>query len=133
MADDEPSRAGNAGRHPRLKEHAMPRPSLLAVLAGLAIGAIAWIDPIFIPLVLAGPVVTGAVAASRGAAFRWVALAWAIGGVSMLVSDWAVNDEDQVFHAVLTLIMVGLARGGFGATAWLRRHGTGHASRAELR
>jgi hypothetical protein len=27
---------------------------MLAVLAGLVIGALAWIDPLFIPLVLAG-------------------------------------------------------------------------------
>ena len=99
----------------------MQRPAPLTVLAGLAIGALAWIDPLFIPLVLAGPLVTGALGASRGIAFRWVALAWAIGGVSMLVSDWVLNNEDRLFHAVLTLVMVLLAGVGFAIASRLVR------------
>jgi hypothetical protein len=106
------------------KEHAMERPSALAVLAGLAIGTLAWIDALFIPLVLVGPLVTGALAGSRGIAYRWVALAWAVGGISMLVSDWVINDEDQVFHAVLTVVMAGLAGVGFAIAARVIRRGS---------
>src|SRR5581483_71588 len=36
----------------------MWKPLTYAVGAGAVIGALAWIDPIFIPLVLAGPIVT---------------------------------------------------------------------------
>lgn len=89
--------------------------SLLASLAaGLSIGALAWIDPLFIPLVLAGPIVSGAVCAARSVPFRWLAAAWGTGGVVMLVSDWIVNNEDQGFHVVLTVVMVVLAGAGWG-------------------
>lgn len=102
----------------------MERLPALAVVAGLVIGALAWIDPLFIPLVLAGPLVTGALAGSRGVPFRWVALAWAVGGISMLLSDWAVHDEDQLFHAVLTAVMVALAGLGYGVASRRTRRGT---------
>lgn len=102
----------------------MERPLAIAVSAGLVIGALAWIDPLFIPLVLAGPLVTGALAGSRGTAFRWVALAWVVGGVSMLVSDWVLNDEDQAFHAVLTAVMVALAGVGYAVASRRTRRGT---------
>ena len=94
------------------------------ILAGLVIGALAWIDPIFIPLVLGGPIVTGAVAASRGIRLTWVALAWAIAGVSMILSDWVINHEDVAFHAALTFVMPALAAAAWAATGRLtgRRH-----------
>ena len=78
--------------------------------AGLVLSALAWIDPLFIPLVLLGPIVTGIVWAVRRQSWRGPALAWAIAGVGMLVSDWVINDEDQLFHVVVTLLMVGLLR-----------------------
>lgn len=90
-----------------------------AVLAGLVIGALAWIDPLFIPLVLAGPIVTAAVAASRGVRLAPVALAWAIAGVSMIISDWVLNHEDVAFHAVLTIFMPALAAGAGVVTSRL--------------
>jgi hypothetical protein len=93
----------------------------IAVVAGLVIGALAWIDPLFIPLVLAGPVISGAVGAARGVPYRWIALAWAVAGVSMVISDWIANHEDRAFHAVLTVVMVGLAGTGWLAARALRR------------
>jgi hypothetical protein len=95
----------------------MSRQLASAVLVGLAIGALAWIDPIFVPLVLAGPIVTGALAASRGIRLSSVALAWAVAGVSMVVSDWIVNHEDVAFHAVLTVVMSALAAGAWALTS----------------
>ena len=89
------------------------------VLAGFVIGALAWIDPIFIPLVLAGPIITGAVAASRGIRLAWVVLAWAIAGVSMILSDWIVNHEDVFFHAALTVVMPALAAAAWAGTSRL--------------
>ena len=95
----------------------MSRQLAYAVLAGLVIGALAWIDPIFIPLVLAGPIVTGAVAASRGIRLTWAVLAWATAGVSMILSDWLVNHEDVAFHAALTVVMSALAAAAWAATS----------------
>jgi hypothetical protein len=97
---------------------------LSAVAAGLVIAALAWIDPLFIPLVLAGPPVTGALAATRGVGWHPVALAWAIGGIGMLVSDELVNHEDAVFHAALTVVMVLLACAGWGVVRLVRRRAT---------
>jgi hypothetical protein len=68
--------------------------------------------------------VTGALAGSRGIAFRWVALAWAVGGVSMLLSDWAVYGEDRLFHAVLTAVMVALAGAGYAVASRFTRRGS---------
>jgi hypothetical protein len=39
---------------------------------------------------------------------RLVAAAWASSGLFWLVFDWMVNDEDQVFHLVLTGLMAAL-------------------------
>lgn len=102
----------------------MSKQLALVVLAGLVIGALAWIDPIFIPLVLAGPIVTGAVAASRGIRLAWVVLAWVIAGISMILSDWLINHEDVVFHVALTVVMPTLAAAAWAVTSRLsgRRH-----------
>jgi hypothetical protein len=99
----------------------MSKPLLISLAAGLLIAALAWIDPLFIPLVLAGPIVSGVVCATRGVAFRWPAAAWAASGGVMLVSDWIVNNEDQVFHAVLAVVMVALAGLGWGLARVLGR------------
>jgi len=84
-----------------------------AVVGGFALGQLAWLDPLFVPLVLAGPLATGGIAATRGIALRWVGLAWAVAGVTMLLSDWLVNHEDAAFHAVVTVLMVALAALGW--------------------
>ena len=87
----------------------MNRNLVYAIVAGVAIGFLAWLDPIFIPLVLLGPLVTGLVVGRRGGEWRYLALAWAIGGLHMLVSDWILNHEDRAFHVAITVVMVGLA------------------------
>lgn len=97
------------------------RIAAIAVAAGLATGALAWIDPLFIPLVLAGPLVSGALARGRGWPLAPVALAWAVAGISMVASDWIVNREDVAFHALLTVAMVGLAAAGWSAASLARR------------
>jgi hypothetical protein len=95
-------------------------PALVSVVAGLLLSQAAWIDPLFVPLVLAGPPISGAVVASRGGAVRWAALAWAVAGLGMLVSDWLVNHEDVAFHAVLAVVMAVLATIGGLVTAAVR-------------
>ena len=99
----------------------MRKPLIIAVIAGAVIGALAWVDPIFVPLVLAGPPISGALAAGKGIAFRWVATAWVVAGISMLVSDWVLNTEDRVFHVAITAIMVTLAAIGWGTVRVVRR------------
>jgi hypothetical protein len=91
------------------------------VVAGLVISALFWIDPLFIPLALLGPIVTGALAAWAGRGLRLVALMWAVAGIGALVSDFVINQEDVVFHLVLTVVMVGLAAGAWAAVRAIRR------------
>ena len=85
----------------------------LAVLTGFAVGQLGWFDPIFIPLVLAGPLAVGAFAATRRIALRLVVVLWVAAGLTMLASDWVVNHEDVAFHAVVTVAMAGLAFAGW--------------------
>jgi hypothetical protein len=94
---------------------------IYALAGAVAIGALAWVDPIFIPLVLVGPVVTGFVVGWRGGAWRYPAAAWFLGGVAMLVSDAVVNHEDKGFHAALSVVMVVLVSVAWGVARRLRR------------
>jgi peptidoglycan/LPS O-acetylase OafA/YrhL len=75
---------------------------LTVIVAGVAISALFWIDPLFVPLVLIGPIVTGIVASRRGVA-REAAAAWFLAGLLALASDWAINHEDQLFHLGIAL------------------------------
>lgn len=101
----------------------MSRFSSLAVAAllGQLVGQLGWIDPLFIPLVLAAPPVTGAIAASRRLPYAWIAVLWASAGLAMLWSDWVVNHEDVGFHLALAILMPLLAGVGWGAVALATR------------
>ncbi|HEX6713132.1 MAG TPA: hypothetical protein VF066_07095 [Thermoleophilaceae bacterium] len=83
---------------------------LLVTIGALALTGLFWIDPLFLPLVLLGPVVTGIVASRHGVA-REAAAAWFAAGLLALASDWAINDEDQLFHLVMACWTAGLALG----------------------
>jgi hypothetical protein len=91
--------------------------TITVILAAVAIGALAWIDPLFVPLVLLGPVVSGVVAGGYGADSRTLALAWFLGGMLMLVGDLVINNEDVAFHAVVAVFTAGAAAG----SAWVGR------------
>jgi hypothetical protein len=97
-----------------------------AVLLGLIVTALFWIDPLFIPLALLGPLVVGAVAGARGEQWLWVAVVWIVAGVGAVVSDYVVNEEDVGFHIVLTVIMVALA----SAAWWVARAATGRRTQS---
>jgi hypothetical protein len=86
----------------------------VAAVLGQLVGSLGWIDPLFVPLVLLGPVVTGAVAAGGLAPYRWVAVLWCSAGLNMAWTDWAVNREDVAFHLALAVVMPLLAGVGFG-------------------
>jgi hypothetical protein len=72
------------------------------------ITALFWIDPIFIPLALLGPLVVGAVAGARRLPWLWPATAMVVAGLGAVISDWVVNHEDVGFHLVLTVVMTAL-------------------------
>ena len=88
---------------------------LYAVLLGQLVAQLGWIDPLFIPRVLAGPPRTGAILATRRVGFTWVAVLWASTGIGMAWSDWLVNRSDVGFHLALAVIMPLLAGIGWGA------------------
>jgi hypothetical protein len=94
---------------------------LYAALLGQLVAQLGWIDPLFIPLVLAGPLLTGAVLASRRVSYAWVAVLWASTGVGMAWSDWVVNQSDLVFHLALAVLMPLLAGIGWGVVRLTRR------------
>lgn len=90
-------------------------------LAAVAIAGLAWIDPLFIPLVTLGPLLSGLAAGAAGAPPRHVALVWLAAGMLMLVSDLAINQEDVVFHAVVGIVDGALALGAAALGARLHR------------
>jgi hypothetical protein len=107
----------------------MNRTAISWIVAGLVVSALFWIDSTFVPLALLGPVVVGAVAGWRGVESRWPALMWAVAGIGAVVSDYVINQEDVVFHVVLTVVMVGLtALAWWPAQALARRRASHHAS-----
>jgi hypothetical protein len=95
-------------------------------LAAVAIGTLAWIGPLFIPLVTIGPLVSGLVAGAYGVDSRTVALVWFLAGMVMLVSDLVINNEDVAFHAVLAVFTAAVAAGA----AWIGRRMRGARSPA---
>jgi len=100
----------------------MPWPQVAATLAaGLVLGNLAWIDPLFLPLVLIAPPVSGFLTARRGWQRRWVVAAWIVAGLVMLVSDWVVNSEDQGFHLAVAFVDGALAAAGWQLGRWRRR------------
>lgn len=96
---------------------AMSKRAIAVTVGAVAIGALAWIDPLFIPLVTLGPLVSGVVAGAYGADSRAVALVWFLGGMLMLVSDLVINQEDVTFHAVIAVFTAAVAAGA----AWIGR------------
>ena len=94
--------------------HRHTRALIIALAVGQLVGLLGWIDPLFVPLVLLGPIVTGAVAAARRVGYRWMALLWCSAGINMAWTDWVVNREDVGFHLVLAVVMPLLAGLGHG-------------------
>lgn len=98
-----------------------------AIAFGLVITALFWLDPVFIPLALLGPIVFGVFAAYRGFPWLWVAVVWLVAGVGAIVSDWVVNHEDVAFHIGLTAVMIALA-----SLAWWVTRAIGGRAREDI-
>jgi hypothetical protein len=90
------------------------------IIASIAIGALAWLDPLFIPLITLGPLVSGLIAGAYRVRPRLVAIPWVCGGLLMLVSDLVINHEDVAFHAVVAVFTALLAAGGAALTRRVR-------------
>ena len=95
--------------------------AITVTLAALAIGALAWIDPLFIPLVTIGPLGAGLAAGALGVDARTAALPWFLGGLLMLVSDLVINGEDVLFHAMVAIFTAAVAAGAAALGRRLRR------------
>ncbi len=94
---------------------------LVAVLVGQLVGLLGYVEPIFVPLVLAGPLVVGALTATRRIPLVPVVVLWLSAGLNMTVMDWLLYREDVVFHLGLAVVMAGLAAAGHGLTGLLTR------------
>jgi len=94
---------------------------IIAAVLGQLVGPLGYVDPLFIPLVLVGPLVVGAVAASRGIGLAPVAVLWVSAGLNMAWMDWVIAREDVVFHLVLSVVMALLAAAGYGVVRLLSR------------
>lgn len=93
-----------------------------SIAAGaVVIAALAWVDPLFIPLVLLGPLASGLIGGAYGAPPRALATAWFAGGLLMLVSDLIVNGEDVAFHAGVALVTAAIAAGATAVALRARR------------
>ena len=92
-----------------------------ALILGQLVSLLGWIDLLFIPLVLAGPLLSGAILAYFGVSYTWVAVLWASTGLGMAWMDWVINREDVAFHLTLAVIMPLLAGIGWGAIRLTRR------------
>jgi hypothetical protein len=88
-----------------------------AVVVGLVLTALFWVDALFIVLALLGPLVIGAVAARRNLPIVWPITAVTVAGLGAVVSDWVINGEDVAFHLALTVVMVVLATAGWWVAA----------------
>ena len=98
--------------------HRITSSLVAAAVLGQLVGLLGWIDPLFIPLVLLGPTVTGAVAAARRTTYVWVAVLWCSAGINMAWTDYVVNHEDLGFHLALSVVMPLLAGVGYGVVRW---------------
>lgn len=96
-----------------------------AAVLGQLVGLLGYVEPLFIPLVLAGPLVVGAVAAARRLPLVAVVVLWLSAGLNMTVMDWALYREDVAFHLVLGVVMAGLAALGHAVVSVVARRRDG--------
>jgi hypothetical protein len=97
---------------------------LTAIAVGALLSALFWIDLIFVPLALLGPLAIGAFAGARRLPWLWPAVAMVVAGLGAVVSDWVVNHEDVAFHLVLTVLILGLATLAWWVARWIVRRRT---------
>ena len=94
---------------------------LIAALLGQLLGLVGFIDPLYVVFVLLGPPLVGGLAAARGIALAPVMVLWCSVGLNMLWVDWVVQQEDVLYHAVLSLLLPVLAALGWLPVAMIDR------------
>ena len=82
---------------------------LAAVVLGLIVTALFWLEPIFIPLALFGPVAWGGFAGSQKLPWQWPLTVSLVAGLGAVVSDSVINPEDVAFHIATTFTLCALA------------------------
>ena len=119
----EAARAGRSVAGMSTTTSITPR-GVATVLAGMAvINGVCFMpfsDEWYFAIVLFGPVLHGAAVAMLRSDLRLAAISWAASGIFWLVLDYAVNQEDVLFHLVLSFVMAGLVYLG-GALARVAR------------
>jgi uncharacterized membrane protein AbrB (regulator of aidB expression) len=107
-------------------------PAAIAALGALAVTAASFVvevapgqDVTFPLFTLGGPLLTGAVLATRGLRWRLGAAAWALAALVWLVLDWSINHEDVAFHAVLAVLFAALVALGAAAGRAVRSYTRG--------
>ena len=95
----------------------------------LVVSSLAWVDAVFLPLVLLGPPLAGVVVGLRHGARLPLAATWLLAGLVMLASDWVANDEDRAFHLALAFVMAGLASGAHWLTTLVVQAGFRRSTR----
>lgn len=86
----------------------MNRTHIIIAVAAVTLAALFWVDPLYLPLVALGPIVTGLVAGARGVDWRAAAAPWVIAALITLLIDLGVRGEDVAFHAAAA-VFVGLS------------------------
>ena len=82
---------------------------LTAVVLGLIVAALFWIDSILIPLAFLGPLVWGGFAGSQKLPWQWPLTVSLVAGLAAVVTHFVINQEDVVFHLALTFTLCALA------------------------
>ena len=82
---------------------------LTAVALGLIVTALFWIDPIFVPLALVGPIVWGGFAGAEKLPWQWPLTVSLVAGLAAVLSDFVINHEDVVFRLAMTFTLCALA------------------------
>ena len=94
---------------------------ITAIVLGQLVGLLGWIDPLFLVLVLAAPLISGGIAAVRRIPLLLVCVLWCSAGLNMLWTDWVVSREDVVFHLALAILMPALGAAGYGLVSLATR------------
>jgi hypothetical protein len=90
---------------------------LTAVALGLVVTALFWIELIFLPLALFGPVLWGAFAGAERWPWKWPVTVSLVAGLGAILSDVFFNHENIAFHFALTFTLVAI-----GWSAWSIGH-----------
>ena len=82
---------------------------LTAIGLGLVVSSLFWIDRIFFPVALAGPLAWGAFAGVRRWPWLWPVATALVAGLGAVVSDFALNQKEVGFDLALTFTMCAFA------------------------